>query len=290
LALAHDLGHTPFGHAGEEALDLAMAGHGGFSHNAQTLRVLTKLERRHIGFDGLNLTFETLEGVVKHNGPVLAPLPAAIAEYAADHDLELHSYPSAEAQIAALADDIAYNAHDLDDGLRAGLFALEDLASIELAGPVLAAIEMLHPGIELGRKVGELVRRLVGTMVEDLLAQTCANIVAIRPASVEAVRNLRRPLAAFSPSMVAQMAALKAFLFERMYRHPSVKRKTEHARRVVAVLFARFHAEPLLLPEQWRSVATGPDQLRAARAVADYIAGMTDNFALGEYSRLTGEA
>ncbi len=289
LALAHDLGHTPFGHAGEEALDLAMADHGGFSHNAQTLRVLTKLERRHIGFDGLNLTFETLEGVVKHNGPVLAPLPAAIAEYAADHDLELHSYPSAEAQVAALADDIAYNAHDLDDGLRAGLFALDDLAEIALAGPVLAAIEAQHPGIELGRKVGELVRRLVGTMVEDLLAQTSANIVAIRPDSVDAVRNLRRPLAAFSPAMVAQMASLKKFLFERMYRHPSVKIRTEHARRVVASLFARFHAEPLLLPEQWRAVAAGADPQRAARAVADYIAGMTDNFALGEHRRLTGE-
>ncbi|MCZ8311549.1 MAG: deoxyguanosinetriphosphate triphosphohydrolase [Magnetospirillum sp.] len=289
LALAHDLGHTPFGHAGEEALDLAMAAHGGFSHNAQTLRVLTKLERRHIGFDGLNLTFETLEGMVKHNGPVLAPFPAAIAEYAADHDLELHSYPSAEAQIAALADDIAYNAHDLDDGLRAGLFALGDLADIALAGPVLAAIERQHPGIELGRKVGELVRRLVGAMVEDLLAQTSANIVAIRPDSVEAVRKLRRPLAAFSPAMVAQMASLKKFLFERMYRHPSVKVRTEHARRVVASLFAHFHAEPLLLPEQWRAVAAGADPQRAARAVADYIAGMTDNFALGEHRRLTGE-
>jgi dGTPase len=290
LALAHDLGHTPFGHAGEEALDLAMAGHGGFSHNAQTLRVLTKLERRHIGFDGLNLTFETLEGVVKHNGPVQAPLPAAIAEYAAEHDLELHSYPSAEAQIAALADDIAYNAHDLDDGLRAGLFALEDLADVALAGAAFAAIEAQHPGLDPGRKVGELVRRLVGTMVEDLLSQTSANVASVRPKSVDAVRDLRRPLAAFSPSMVARMAALKAFLFERMYRHPSVKRRTEHARGVVASLFARFHAEPQLLPEQWRAIAAGSDRVRAARAVADYIAGMTDNFALGEHRRLSGEA
>ena len=286
LALAHDLGHTPFGHAGEEALDVAMAPYGGFDHNAQTLRVLTKLERRHIGFDGLNLSFETLEGIVKHNGPLLGELPAAIAEYAAEHDLELHLYPAAEAQIAALADDIAYNAHDLDDGLRAGLFAVGDLASVALAGPIWAAIQAQYPDIEAGRAVGELVRRMVGAMVADLLDQTRANIDAALPASADAVRLMRRPLAAFSPAMREQMASVKTFLFQRMYRHPSVNKRMDEARLVVGTLFERLFAEPQRLPPEWHKAASGADRVRAARAVADYIAGMTDNFALNEYKAL----
>ncbi len=286
LALAHDLGHTPFGHAGEEALDAAMADYGGFDHNAQTLRVLAKLERRHIGFDGLNLSWETLEGVVKHNGPLLGELPAAIAEYTADHDLELHSYPGAEAQVAALADDIAYNAHDLDDGLRAKLFAVDDLGAVALAGPIWAAIRAQHPDIEWGRAVGELVRRMVGAMVADVLAQTRANIDAELPASADAVRLMRRPLVAFSPAMQSQMVSVKAFLFKRMYRHPSVNKMTDHARIVVRALFARLLAEPQHLPPEWHKAASDKTGVRAARAVADYIAGMTDNFALGEYRRL----
>jgi len=286
LALAHDLGHTPFGHAGEEALDAAMADYGGFDHNAQTLRVLAKLERRHIGFDGLNLSWETLEGVVKHNGPLLGELPAAIAEYTADHDLELHSYPGAEAQVAALADDIAYNAHDLDDGLRAKLFAVDDLGAVALAGPIWVAIRAQHPDIEWGRAVGELVRRMVGAMVADVLAQTRANIDAELPASADAVRLMRRPLVAFSPAMQSQMVSVKAFLFKRMYRHPSVNRMTDHARIVVRALFARLLAEPQHLPPEWHKAASDKTGVRAARAVADYIAGMTDNFALGEYRRL----
>jgi dGTPase len=286
LALAHDLGHTPFGHAGEEALDAAMADYGGFDHNAQTLRVLAKLERRHIGFDGLNLSWETLEGVVKHNGPLLGELPAAIAEYTVDHDLELHSYPGAEAQVAALADDIAYNAHDLDDGLRAKLFAVDDLGAVALAGPIWAAIRAQHPDIEWGRAVGELVRRMVGAMVADVLAQTRANIDAELPASADAVRLMRRPLVAFSPAMQSQMVSVKAFLFKRMYRHPSVNKMTDHARIVVRALFARLLAEPQHLPPEWHKVASDKTGVRAARAVADYIAGMTDNFALGEYRRL----
>jgi dGTPase len=286
LALAHDLGHTPFGHAGEEALDAAMADYGGFDHNAQTLRVLAKLERRHIGFDGLNLSWETLEGVVKHNGPLLGELPAAIAEYTADHDLELHSYPGAEAQVAALADDIAYNAHDFDDGLRAKLFAVDDLGAVALAGPIWAAIRAQHPDIEWGRAVGELVRRMVGAMVADVLAQTRANIDAELPASADAVRLMRRPLVAFSPAMQSQMVSVKAFLFKRMYRHPSVNRMTDHARIVVRALFARLLAEPQHLPPEWHKAASDKTGVRAARAVADYIAGMTDNFALGEYRRL----
>jgi dGTPase len=286
LALGHDLGHTPFGHAGEDALDAAMEPYGGFDHNAQTLRVLTKLERRHIGFDGLNLTWETLEGVVKHNGPLLGALPAAIGEYNAGHDLELDTYPGAEAQIAALSDDIAYNAHDLDDGLRAGLFDTAALAGVPLAGPIWAAIAEEYPAVEHGRAVGELVRRLVGAMVADLLTQTRANIAVAKPASADAVRALRRPLAAFSPAMAADMNALKKFLFANMYRHPSVNETTARARKVVRDLFERYFAEPDMLPPEWRKIAGGADRIRAARAIADYIAGMTDNFALAEHRRL----
>jgi len=286
VALAHDLGHTCFGHAGEEAVHAAMAPYGGFDHNAQTLRVLTKLESRHVGFDGLNLTWESLEGVVKHNGPLSPPLPAAIAEYAAGHDLELDTYPGMEAQVAAIADDIAYNAHDLDDGLRAGLFAVEDLADVPLVGPTYAAIRAQYPDIEPGRAVGELVRRLVGAMVGDALAETRARLAKAKPASADAVRRLGHPVVAFSVPFGHQMAAIKGFLFERMYRHHTVNAMTSRARRVVRALFDLYLAEPNLLPPEWQKRATVADKPRLARAVADYIAGMTDNFALQEYRRL----
>jgi dGTPase len=286
VALAHDLGHTCFGHAGEEALDAAMAPYGGFDHNAQTLRVLTKLECRHIGFDGLNLTWESLEGVVKHNGPLAGPLPAAIVEYVAGHDLDLSTFPGAEAQVAALSDDIAYNAHDLDDGLRAGLFAVEDLELLPLVGPTYAAIVREHPGLEAGRAVGELVRRLVGAMVADALAETNRRISQAKPDSADAVRRLDHPVVAFSVEFGHQMAAIKGFLFERMYRHHRVNAMTSRARRVVRALFDLYLAEPNLLPPEWQRRAASADKPRLARAVADYIAGMTDNFALQEYRRL----
>ena len=286
VALAHDLGHTCFGHAGEEALHAAMAPYGGFDHNAQTLRVLTKLESRHVGFDGLNLTWESLEGVVKHNGPLSPPLPAAIAEYVAGHDLELDTHPGMEAQVAAISDDIAYNAHDLDDGLRAGLFAVDDLAGVPLVGPTYAAIHAQYPDIEPGRAVGELVRRLVGAMVDDALTETRARLAKANPASADAVRRLGHPVVAFSVPFGHQMAAIKGFLFERMYRHHTVNAMTSRARRVVRALFDLYLAEPNLLPPEWQKRAVAADKPRLARAVADYIAGMTDNFALQEYRRL----
>ncbi len=286
LALAHDLGHTCFGHAGEEALDAAMAPYGGFDHNAQTLRVLTKLECRHIGFDGLNLTWESLEGVVKHNGPLGGKLPAAIAEYVASHDLELSTFPGAEAQVAALSDDIAYNAHDLDDGLRAGLFGVEDLADLPLVGPTYAAILREHPDVEAGRAVGELVRRLVGAMVDDALGETHRRLASAAPASADEVRRLGHPVVAFSVGFGHEMAAIKGFLFERMYRHHKVNAMTSRARRVVRALFDLYLAEPNLLPPEWQRRAVVAEKPRLARAVADYIAGMTDNFALQEYRRL----
>ena len=294
LALAHDLGHTPFGHAGEEALDHAMRPFGGFDHNAQTLRILTRLERRYGAFDGLNLTWETLEGAVKHNGPLLGPaarhpgrpLPAAIAEYVAEHDLELATHAGPEAQAAALADDIAYNNHDIDDGLRAGLFQPEDLAEIPLVGPVFAEVRRLYPGIETARLAHEAIRRLINAMVEDLLTESRARIARFRPADVAEVRRLGEPLLAFSAGMRQHNAALQAFLRQHMYRHWRVNRMTSKARRVVRELFQQLLAEPDTLPPEWQALTDGPGTPRTARRVADFIAGMTDRFALAEHRRL----
>jgi dGTPase len=287
LALAHDLGHTPFGHAGEDALDAALKPSGGFSHNDQTFRVLTRLERRYAGFDGLNLTWETLEGTVKHNGPLARDrLPHTIAAYAAEHDLALASWPSAEAQAAALADDIAYNNHDIDDGLRAGLFAVKDLADVPLVGPVFAEVEARYPGIEEQRLVHEAIRRLIDRMVSDVVAETRRRIAAARIATVADIRALGAPLVAFSETMRAHDRALRAFLMERMYRHYRVSRMASKARRIVAELFELFWAEPVCLPTEWRALADRPGTAVTARVVADYIAGMTDRFALDEHYRL----
>lgn len=284
VALAHDLGHTPFGHAGEDALRVAMAGHGGFDHNDQALRLLTKLERRYLAFEGLNLTWETLEGLVKHNGPLSAP-PPSIAAYNATHDLWLDGQPGAEAQVAALADDIAYNNHDIDDGLRAGLFTPADLADVPLVGPVFAALDHAHPGIEPSRLIHEAVRRLIHLMVTDLLTETRRRLAEARPDGADAVRRLGYPVVAFSDAMRENDRALKAFLRERMYRHYRVNRMTSKSRRVVRDLHALFVAEPETLPPEWRRAAErGPDS--TPRVVADYIAGMTDRYALDEHRRL----
>jgi dGTPase len=287
LALAHDLGHTPFGHAGEEALDAAMKRHGGFSHNDQTVRILTRLERRYAAFDGLNLTWETLEGTVKHNGPLArTALPSTIAEYVTRHDLELATWPSAEAQVAAHADDIAYNNHDIDDGLRAQLFTVKDLADLPLVGPVFAEVEARHPGIEEPRLVHEAIRRLIDRMVNDLVDETRRRIAAARIETVADIRALGRPVVAFSEPMRANDRALRAFLMERMYRHYRVSRMASKAKRIVGELYALFSAEPLCLPTEWRAQTKGPDAAETARTVGDYIAGMTDRFALDEHWRL----
>jgi len=291
LALAHDLGHTPFGHAGEEALDAVMAPFGGFSHNDQTLRVLTKLERRYAGFDGLNLTWETLEGTVKHNGPLLGvtggrKLPPTIADYVGRHDLDLATWPSAEAQSAALADDIAYDNHDIDDGLRAGLFALADLAEVPLIGPVLAEVTSRHPKLEETRIVHETIRRLIDRMVGDVVAESRRILGEGRIASVGQIRALGRPVIGFSAAMREQERGLRGFLFERMYRHYRVNRMSSKARRIVQELFTLLLSEPQCLPTEWRRQAAGPGEGATARIVADYIAGMTDRFALDEHYRL----
>ena len=286
LALAHDLGHTPFGHAGEEALREAMKEFNGFDHNAQSLRIVTKLEERYAAHDGLNLTWETLEGLVKHNGPLPSKPPLAIAEYNQIHDLEIHTYASAEAQVAALADDIAYNNHDLDDGLRAGLFEIEDLANIPLVGEMFACVAKAHPGIDKSRLIHESVRELIGHMISDLVRETRKRIAEFNPLSPEMVRHLGCPLVSFSEEMREYDRALKRFLFTNMYRHYKVNRMTSKARRVVRDLFALLLAEPECLPTEWRIKCNGAGHPVTARLVADYIAGMTDRFALDEHKRL----
>jgi len=291
LALAHDLGHPPFGHAGEDALSEMMEPFGGFDHNAQSLSVVTKLEQRYANFDGLNLTWETLEGVVKHNGPLEGeaaerPLPRAIAEYTAGHDLELGTFAGAEAQVTALSDDIAYNNHDIDDGLRAGLFTVGDLADVPLVGPIFAAVKKDHPDLDPSRQIHEAVRRLIGAMVTDLLEETARRLAAAKVTKPEEVRHLGRPVAAFSGEMQAFDAAVKKFLFDNMYRHDQVNRMTSKARVVVRELFQLILEKPGTMPTDWHRLADGGGTETTARVIADYIAGMTDRFALSEHERL----
>jgi dGTPase len=286
VALAHDLGHTPFGHAGEEALDQAMRPYGGFSHNDQTLRVLTRLEHRYARFDGLNLTWETLEGTVKHNGPIGVGVPPTIADYVTQHDLELLTWPSAEAQVAALADDIAYNNHDIDDGLRAGLFAIQDITGVALVGPVFVEVQALYPGLEEGRRIHEAIRRLIDRMVSDVVIESRHRLEEAGVTSVESIRDLGRPVIGFSAAMYEHERDLRGFLFDRMYRHYRVNRMASKARRIVQELFRLLLAEPQCLPTEWQNQASGSGTRETARVVADYIAGMTDRFALDEHYRL----
>ena len=292
LALAHDLGHTPFGHAGEDALSAAMAPFGGFDHNAHALRLVTKLEQRYAEFDGLNLTWETLEGIVKHNGPLTGPnakpepLPQAIAEFNGTFDLRLDTFASAEAQVAALADDIAYNNHDIDDGLRAGLFTIDELLPLPVVGGIFTQVMQRYPNLERSRLIHESVRRLITAMIEDALDETKRRVIDLKLQSAEDVRKCGRHLVAFGDGMRAADKALKSFLFANMYRHAKVNRMIANAKRVVGDLFALFLAEPKGLPAQWNALCDGAGSLQTARVVSDYIAGMTDRFALEEHRRL----
>jgi dGTPase len=290
LALGHDLGHTPFGHAGERELDKLMKPWGGFDHNAQSLRILTKLEKRYAQFDGLNLTWETLEGLVKHNGPLVNAegdpvgryrehgLPEAILEYVADHDLELASYASAEAQVAAISDDIAYNAHDIDDGLRAGLFGLIDLGDVPLAGEALSQVLKLYPDLEHDRLVHETVRRVMSAMVNDIIAECNNNNAKFNIRNASGVRRLGQPFVVFGSTMDQQNRALQSFLNERMYRHERVEEIMARARRVMHDLFDAYINDPQLLPPGWQDASP--------RQVCDFIAGMTDRYALDQHKRL----
>lgn len=292
LALAHDLGHTPFGHAGEDALHAVMEPFGGFDHNAQTMRIVTRLEQRYADFDGLNLTWETLEGIAKHNGPLIARpgnfngVPRAMKEYAERHDLELHGWPGLEAQLASLCDDIAYNNHDIDDGLRAGLFTVDDIKSVAFVREVFEEVERRYPKLEPHRFAHEAIRRLIKRMVGDLADQTRENIAESGVETAEDVRSLGRPLAAFSETMVANNRELKSFLMKHMYRHYKVNRMTSKARRVVKELFEIFHREPECLPTPWRVQVDKAGSQQCAIVVADFIAGMTDRFAIDEHRRL----
>ncbi|HEY0145110.1 MAG TPA: deoxyguanosinetriphosphate triphosphohydrolase, partial [Methylovirgula sp.] len=304
LALGHDLGHTPFGHTGEDALDEAMRPYGGFDHNAQAMRIVTKLEHRYASFDGLNLTWETLEGLVKHNGPLLGAdgrpiaryvgcgLPAAILEYATMHDLRLDLFAGPEAQAAAIADDIAYNAHDIDDGLRAGLFDFSQLAEVDYLRERIEQIDVLHPGLERQRSIHELVRRVITDFIEDAINESAARLKASRVVSADEVRALDHAIAGFSPVMAAHQQTIKSFLFQNMYRHPDIKRIRVEAAGVARDLFDIFFKDPELMPPEWASLAItrgAEDEAKMARVVCDYIAGMTDRYALAEHQRLFDE-
>lgn len=289
VALAHDLGHPPFGHTGEEALDALMAPHGGFDHNAQAIRIVTSLERHYAEWDGLNLTWETLEGIAKHNGPVPEPLPYALSDYTARHDLDVHTHASAEAQVAALSDDIAYNNHDLHDGLRAELFSTDDLAALPVLQDCFAEVDRKYPGLNYYRRRHEALRRFFGVLVEDVIAVSRRNLAALDPHSVADVRHAGRMVVQFSPALWADLKVIRGFLFHRMYRAPVVVEMRREVTQVVNDLFPLFMAAPEHLPRQWRKdVAEAADETALARIVADYIAGMTDRFAIETHGRLIG--
>jgi dGTPase len=298
LALAHDLGHPPFGHAGERALEACLSAFGGFDHNAQTLRVVTVLERRYPQFDGLNLTWETLEGLVKHNGPLTdrtgAPLeryrrhgvPVSILDYCRLQDLQLWSFASAEAQVAAIADDIAYDAHDIDDGLRAKLFEVEEIAAVPLPGRIVASIRADFPKLDYDRLVHELIRRLIGLLIDDVVTESGRRLSAIKPHSADDVRRAAAPVGAFSREVGDEDRAIKSFLKPRMYRHPRVMKVMDQAADLVRDLFAHYSARPQDLPAEWGEQLVGRDEAAGARHIADFIAGMTDRYALAEHARL----
>ncbi|MCK0121565.1 deoxyguanosinetriphosphate triphosphohydrolase [Loktanella sp. F6476L] len=289
VALAHDLGHTPFGHTGEEALDALMAPYGGFDHNAQALRIVTDLERHYAEWDGLNLTWETLEGIAKHNGPVTGDIPYALSAYNDRHDLELHTHASAEAQVAALADDIAYNNHDLHDGLRAELFSTDDLAELPILDDCFKRVDHKYPGLNYYRRRHEALRRFFGILVEDVIVLARRNLAELDPHSVHDVRHAGRMVIQFTPEIWKDLKVIRQFLFERMYRAPAVVEMRVEVTAMVDSLFPFFMENPQELPKQWRKdVDAAPDQITLARIVADYIAGMTDRFAIQEHGRLLG--
>jgi dGTPase len=299
LALAHDLGHPPFGHAGERALDVCLRAHGGFDHNAQTLRVVTSLEHRYPEFDGLNLCWESLEGIVKHNGPLAGRdgnpvgryredgVPVGIAEFVASYDLELWSFASLEAQVAAIADDIAYDAHDIDDGLRAGLFGIDDLKAIPLTAAIIAEIDAQYPGLDEGRRGAELVRELISELIGAVFLEARHRLERAKPASADDVRNQNETLIAFPADTAEAEAAIKAFLKVRMYRHERVMRVMRDAEQLVFDLFARYQRDPTLLPAEWLAPENRAEsEAERARRIGNFIAGMTDRFALTEHQRL----
>jgi dGTPase len=294
IALVHDFGHTPFGHTGEDALNDKMHDFGGFDHNAQSLRIVTNLEKRYAEFDGLNLTWETLEGLVKHNGPLTDahgdglehPVPAAILEYNAQHDLELARFASLEAQCAAIADDIAYNAHDIDDGLRSGLLTLDALEAVPIIGDILRAVRQKYPTLDDVRTSHEIVRRQITIMVEDVIGAAQANLEAVKPQTVGDIHGAGRTIVGFSAPLREQEKTLKAFLYKNLYFHDSVMRVRKSADRIVRELFDAYLADEQCMPEGWRESQKQGDLAARARLVADFLAGMTDTYAVREHRRL----
>ena len=287
ISLAHDLGHTPFGHTGEETLNSCMLSYGGFDHNAHAIKIVTKLEKSYARFDGLNLTWETLEGIVKHNGPLELPLNYYLSRYNNAHDLETQRFASCEAQVAAVSDDIAYNNHDLSDGLRAGLFELDDLSDLPIVGDCLREVQKLYPKIEKSRKYHEGLRRVFALMVEDVLTESKKNLAHFANLDADAVRSHDRQLIEFSNDVSIQLHKIREFLFEKMYRHWKVNRLRFKASRVIRELFFMFFKQPDILPEDWGESAKQLDETELARLIGDYIAGMTDQYALMEYRKLT---
>lgn len=296
LALAHDIGHPPFGHAGEDALDEVMADFGGFDHNAQALRVVTQLEDKYPDFDGLNLSWETLEGLVKHNGPLietgqsLKSLNIGFRDYPGLDALELHTHAGLEAQLAALADDIAYNNHDIDDGLHAGLFHIEELYELPLIGDVFREVKGRYPTISRDRQSHEAIRRLIGFWIDDVVTTTLANLKALKPASVNHIREAKKPVAAFSESMAAIQKPLRAFLFERMYKHTHVAGRLKHAKNMLVALFGCYMQDSDILPTSWAKSGVKKDETDQARLVCDYVAGMTDHYVIEAYEKLIGKS
>jgi dGTPase len=290
VALAHDLGHTPFGHTGEDALNGLMAPYGGFDHNAQALKIVTSLERHYADFNGLNLTWECLEGIAKHNGPVTGILPFALSDYDARHNLELGSYASAEAQVAAISDDVAYNNHDLADGLRAGLFTDADISELPVIGAAYAQVDMRYSSLDEKRRRGEALRHVFGVMVHDVITQSRIGLQRANPASATEIRGLGYQVIRFSDKLFSDLKDIRSFLFAHMYRAPSVIEMRTQVTAVVEDLFPLFMARPDVLPEEWHDdLARARDDTAVARIVADYLAGMTDRFALQEHARLVGE-
>ena len=284
LCLAHDLGHPPFGHAGETALDAALADAGGFDHNAHSIRLVTKLEAPYPDFEGLNLSWEALEGLAKHNGPIAAPT-WAMAEANAEYDLQLSTWPSLEAQVAAIADDIAYDNHDIDDGLRSGILNLDDLLDIPLVARHWSAIGERHPGISNEKRQRALVRDMIGSMVGDVLAETERRVSEMRVATIDEVRNAGQQLVGFSRRVVEEERALKRFLYARLYESPQLEQVREEAERIVANLAAAYRADRRLLPGPWQRGGSETEQLRT---IGDFIAGMTDTFAIARHQELIG--
>lgn len=289
VALAHDLGHTPFGHTGEDALAALMAPYGGFDHNAQAIRIVTHLERHYAEFDGLNLTWETLEGIAKHNGPVTEDIPWALAACQAQVDLELETYASAEAQVAAISDDVAYNHHDLHDGLRAELFSTDELAELPILDGCFATVDELYPGLNYYRRRHEALRRFFGVLVEDVIAVARQSLLEIGPKSADDIRRAGFQIIRFSPDVFADLKVIREFLFQRMYRAPAVVEMRAEVTKAVEELFPFYMSNPQELPKQWRKdVEEAEDETALARIVSDYIAGMTDRFALMSHKRLLG--